>query len=344
MDEGSSYSRAGVDIDTADAAKRDMKSLLTAPKSLVLNELGAFASLIDGTFPALKHPVLVLKAEEPGSKQLLAFRERSHRTIAYDLVNHLLNDVVVMGAAPIAVLDTIICGNLERAVVVELVREIAQACRDQGCYLVGGETSEQPGTLPAGTYVLTATALGVVDKDRIIDGSKIEPGDQIVAFASSGPHSNGYSLIRHLMGDDPRLAEKRVGGRTFMEAILEPHRCYYQALKPLFASAQLHGLAHITGGGIRDNLQRILPAAVRAVIDLSRVRVPDVFRVIRQAGSIADDEMLRTFNLGVGLLAVLPAADADRLVAAPPNGFAVYPIGSIEAGCPTVEFRGSLTW
>jgi phosphoribosylformylglycinamidine cyclo-ligase len=344
MDEGSSYSLAGVDIDAADAAKRDMKSLLKAPKSLVLNEVGAFASLVDGSFPALEHPVLVLKVEEPGSKQLLAFQQGSHRTIAYDLVNHLINDVVVMGAAPVALLDTIICGNLDPAVVVELVRHMAAACREQGCHLVGGETSEQPGVLTAGNYALTAAALGVVDKDRIIDGTKIVPGDQILAFASSGLHTNGYSLVRHLLDADARLADQMVGGRTFMETILEPHRCYYPALKPLFASAPPHGLAHITGGGIRDNLQRILPAGARAVIDLSSLRVPRIFSIIRQAGSIAEDEMLRTFNLGVGLLAVLPRAEADQLLASPPAQYVVYPVGHIEAGAAAVEFRGSIRW
>ena len=203
MKEQLSYKKAGVDIDAADAVKKVMaKSLETADKR-VLNKIGAFASLFDGTFPEYEHPVLVLKTEEPGSKQKLAFQYNRVSSICYDMINHLINDIITMGAKPLSVQDAIICGKLEKEVVTELVHSISQACREQDCVLIGGETSEQPGVLEAGIYILTASLVGVVEKSKIIDGSKIEEGDSVLAVASNGLHTNGYSLVRALMAQKP---------------------------------------------------------------------------------------------------------------------------------------------
>lgn len=343
--DGLSYEKAGVDIDTADAAKRHMAASLETSDPRVLNRLGAFASLFDARLPGLKDPVLVLKMEEPGSKQLLALRHGAVESLCRDLINHLVNDVIVMGATPLAILDTIVCGKLEKDVVTRLVDGMARAAREQGANLVGGETSEQPGVLAAGTYILSVAAVGVVERAKILDGSRIAKGDAVLAIASNGLHTNGYTLVRKLLELRPALAEERAGGESFLQAILRPHVCYYQALKDLFGSPGLHGLAHITGGGIQGNLNRILPAGTAARIDRGTIRILPVFRQIRDEGNVPDADMLRTFNMGVGMTAVVApeAVDSirDRLGKA---GHETYPIGTIEPGDRTVEFHGGLGW
>lgn len=195
MKEQLSYEKAGVNIEVADAAKRAMAKSLETTDKRILNKIGVFATLFDGTFPGYKHPVLVLKTEEPGSKQKLAFQYNRVSPICYDMVNHLINDIVVMGATPLAVQDAIICGKLEKEVVTQIVNSISEACREQDCVLTGGETSEQPGIIEPGIYILTASIVGVVEKSKVIDGSKIRKGDLVLAVASNGPHTNGYSLI-----------------------------------------------------------------------------------------------------------------------------------------------------
>lgn len=340
-----SYKDSGVDISAADAAKREMARSLETNDRRVLNRIGAFASLFDGAFPDCQHPVLVLKMEEPGSKQKLAFQYGRITSLCYDLVNHLINDIAVMGAAPLAVQDVIICGKLEHEKVTEIVAGISQACREQGCTLTGGETSEQPGVLEPGTYVLAASIVGLVDEDRVIDGSRIREGDVVLAVASNGLHTNGYSLARALMARCPDVVDSDVDGETFLDAIMKPHTCYYQALRGVFGMPELHGLAHITGGGIEGNLSRIMPRGLSAVIDLDRIRVLPVFQVIRSLGSVDDADMLRTFNLGVGLVAVVDESAAERLQEyLSAHGCDTYPIGRVTAGDSRVTFQGSLTW
>ena len=345
MDDKLSYQKAGVDITVADATKRAMARSLETSDARVLNRLGAFASLFDASFPGLDHPVLVLKMEEPGSKQKLAAQHGRLAAIAYDLVNHLIDDIIVMGATPLAVLDVIICGHLEKEAVTGLVDAMSRACREQGCTLVGGETSEQPGVLERGLYVLAASIVGVVDKAKILDGSRIALGDQVLAVASNGLHTNGYSLVRALLAKQPQLAEARVGGETFLDAILKPHTCYYQAFRELFAWPELHGLAHITGGGIEGNLNRILPPGTAAAIDLGAIRILPVFKLIRDAGGVDDADMLRTFNLGVGMtLVAAPSATArihEHLAA---KGCESYPVGEIVEGQQRVTCQGALRW
>lgn len=223
----------------------------------------------------------MLKTEEPGTKQILAFQNDRIESVCHD--NHLINDCVVMGAEPLAVQDLVVCGRLEKSTVTRIVSAVSE-----GCVLTGGETTEQPDILPTETYILGFSIVGVVDFENVIDGTNIEVGDSVVAVASSGSHSNGYTLIRDLLVKHPSL---------------KPHRCYYQSIKDLFDGRAV-GLAHITGGGIKENLNRILPAEVNAEIDLDLYKPPLVFEMIQRVGGVSAAEMLRTFNLGVGLTIV----------------------------------------
>jgi phosphoribosylformylglycinamidine cyclo-ligase len=345
MEDKLSYQKAGVDIAVADAAKRDMARSLEPTDRRVLNKLGAFASLFEASFPGCEQPVLVLKMEEPGSKQKLAVQHGRIASIACDLINHLVNDIMVMGATPLAVLDVIVCGKLEKPVVTELVGAMSRACREQGCTLVGGETSEQPGVLEAGLYVLAASIVGVVDKPKILDGSKIAGGDVVLAAASNGLHTNGYSLVRALLAKRPEIAQTRVAGEPFLDALLKPHTCYYPCFRELFEWPELHGIAHITGGGIEGNLNRILPVGLDAAIDLGKIRILPVFKLIKEAGGVDDADMLRTFNLGVGMTLVAEPSAAGRLqqhLAA--KGCDSYVIGEITQGGQEVTYRGTLNW
>jgi len=344
-----SYAAAGVDIAAADAAKEAMATSLETSDQRVLNRLGAFATLFDASFPGHRHPVLVLKTEEPGSKQKLALAHDRVESLCHDLVNHLINDIIVMGAHPLSVQDAIICGHLDGPIVNRLVAGLAEACRAQGCSLTGGETSEQPGVLDEGTYILVANAVGVVEREQIIDGARIAAGDRVISIASNGLHTNGYSLVRALLARDHALAEVDVEGETFLDVILRPHRPYYAAVRDLFTHGGLHGLAHITGGGIEGNLRRIIPATLQAQIDLSALRPPAVFSIIRERGAVEDADMLRTFNLGAGLL-VVAAPDAVETITAhlTARGYESGAIGEIipanGAEANRVAFTGALVW
>ena len=345
MSEGLSYQKSGVDISVADATKRAMADSLETSDARVLNRIGAFASLYDIRFPDYEHPVLVMKMEEPGSKQKLAFQHGRVSSVCYDLIHHLVNDIIVMGAKPLAVQDVIICGKMEKAVVTEIVAAMSDACKGQECALVGGETSEQPGVLEAGLYVLAASIIGVVEKAKVIDGSRIKAGDRVLAAASNGLHTNGYSLVRALMAEDPEVVNANVEGRSFLDAVMEPHRCYYRSFKGLFDRPELHGLAHITGGGIEGNLNRILPGGLGAGIDLSRIRVPAVFRVIRDRGKVSDADMLRTFNLGVGMALVVDPDGAEEIQRhLSGHGVESYDIGEITPGEGKVAYGGAIRW
>lgn len=345
MRKGLSYKDAGVDIDTADATKEAMVKSLETTDRRVLNRIGAYGALFDARFRGYRHPVLVLKMEEPGSKQKLAVQHGRITSICCDLVNHLIDDIIVMGATPLAVQDVIVCGKLERDVVARMVDSIARACREQGCVLTGGETSEQPGVVDAGTYVLAASIVGVVEKAKIIDGSKVRIGDRVIAVASNGLHTNGYSLVRALIARNRSILKADVAGEPFLEAVLKPHTCYYRAFRGLFRLRGLHGIAHVTGGGIRDNLARILPEGLKARIDLARIEVLPVFDVIRRVGGVPDDDMLRTFNLGVGMTILAAEAAVERIrrhLAA--NGHGSYVIGDVAAGRRKVTLCGGLRW
>ena len=345
MSQRLSYASTGVDIDQTDAAKRTMAASMETADPRVLNRIGAFATLLDARFPGYAHPVLVHKSEEPGSKQKLAFAHGRHRGVCYDMVNHLIDDIIVMGAEPISIQDVIVCGAMDGAIVNDLVEALADACRQQGCTLTGGETSVQPGVVPDGLYVLTASVIGVVDKDNIIDGQAIEAGDQVVALASNGLHTNGYTLVRALLDGQPDLLTVDVAGESFLEAVLKPHTCYLQAVRGLFTNPDLHGMAHITGGGLRDNLSRILPPGLNAQLDLEVIQIPQIFHTLRTAGDLEVEDLLRTFNMGVGMvLVVAPEALEQVLAHLAAQDCRAYRLGEIVAGEQGVALQGSLAW
>ncbi|WP_095176108.1 MULTISPECIES: phosphoribosylformylglycinamidine cyclo-ligase [Blautia] len=339
-----SYSKAGVDIAYTDTIKKEMAKHLETGDRRVLNGLGPFASLYDISFPEIKNPVLVLKSEEPGSKQKLAMEYGYTGSICHDMINHLVNDIVVMGAKPLAVLDTIVCGNAEKDTIGALVKGVSEACRENECSLVGGETSVQPQVVEKGVYVLTSSIAGIVEKNRIIDGSAAGEGDVVLALASNGLHTNGYSLVRMLMDRMPEIKLEKVEGETFIEQIMKPHTPYYKALKGILGKDCIHGMAHITGGGIEGNLCRVIPDGLSAVIDLDKIKTLPVFRFIRQCGNISDREMLSTFNCGVGFIMVVQAEAAAQIAVHMNNYCECYEIGRIRTGEQKVVMEHRLNW
>ncbi|MEE2830900.1 MAG: phosphoribosylformylglycinamidine cyclo-ligase [Candidatus Latescibacterota bacterium] len=339
------YAATGVDIDATDAVKRRMVDSIDSGDPRVLNKLGAFAPLVQGSFPGIEDPLLVIKTDEPGSKQKLAIELERFEGLSRDLVNHTVNDVIVMGAQPMYVTDCIVCGRLDEDIVGQLVQGMAAACKDQECVLIGGETSVQPGVVVDGLFVLSATVIGVVDRQAAIDGSAISPGDVLLALSSNGLHTNGYTLVRELMERDSALRARDIDGEAFLDVIMRPHTGYYPVLKSHFGEPGLHGMAHITGGGILDNLKRILPANVDAVVDLSQVAIPPVFAAIREEGSIDDADMLRTFNLGVGLVCVCAADFAAELSNQLTEvGTRTRFVGEVQDGSGQARTMDSLSW
>ena len=349
-----SYEASGVNIDAADEMKRRLGGDVSArgvAHCVPLNRVGAFASLVELDLSKYQNPVFVLKSEEPGSKQLLSIDNDRIEWIAYDLINHLVNDIIVMGATPCAVLDTIICGKMEGDKVLRLVKAMSEACGENDCVLVGGETSEQPGVLPGGRYILQASILGIIDRGSIIDGTAIRCGDVLIALASNGLHTNGYSLVRKLMEAKPAIFDEVICGRSFLDVILTPHMSYASAVRELAGKFRgegggVHGMVHITGGGMRDNLLRVLPGdSLRAAIDLHKVRVPEIFGLIKKYANASDDDMLRTFNNGVGMILVVDASKAHAVEQLMQDlGYEAYEIGLIEDGPREVAFRGAMRW
>jgi len=335
-----------VKIDDANEVKEEITAYLNPADGRILNRTSNFASLYDFGAVKYRHPVLVLKTEEPGSKQLIAARHDRIEGVCHDMVNHLINDCISMGATPLAVQDAIICGRLDKGIVKRIVKAVSEACTNNGCLLTGGETSEQPGVLNDGTYILTSSIVGAVEKDEIIDGSGIQEGDIVIGLASNGVHTNGYTLVRKLMEERPEILDADIAGESFIDAILKPHSCYYPAIKDLFgANSPLKGIAHITGGGIKENLNRILPKNLNAVIDLAAYDITPIFKVIRKYGEVSDAEMLRTFNMGVGLTVVVSPVDADKVIKhINGNGIAVKRIGVVVKGNGTVICENEFKW
>lgn len=340
------YEKSGVNIDTADATKREMAKYVNSDNSRVLNKVGAFASLYDFNFPQYKNPVVVLKTEEPGSKQKFAFKYKKIKNICYDMINHLTNDILVMGATPLTVQDAIICSKIEKDVVSDLVKYISQACKDNGSVLTGGETSEQPDVVEKGIYVLTSSIVGIVEKDEIVDGSKIEKGDVVIALPSNGIHTNGYSFLRMMMEQMPRIENEIIeNGETFIDVIMRSHTPYYKALTPLFGNKDLRGMAHITGGGIQGNLNRILPEKLSAQIDLTKIKILPIFKFIKAKTQTDDAELLKTFNMGVGMTVVVKKGTQDEFVSQfKKTGYDAYVIGEIVDGDKTVKFVNNLVY
>ena len=327
MSKGLSYRDAGVDIDAGDSLVEAIKPFAKRTmRPEVLAGIGGFGALCE--LPKkYKHPVLVSGTDGVGTKLKLAFELDKHDTVGIDLVAMSVNDVLVQGAEPLFFLDYFACGKLDRAVAAEVVKGIARGCELAGCALIGGETAEMPGMYPEGEYDLAGFCVGVVEKERILDGRSIAPGDAILGIASSGPHSNGYSLIRKILQRDPRPPFD----------LLEPTRIYVKPVLALLESVAVKGLAHITGGGLTGNVPRILPSGTKALISKASWPRSDAFKWLQQTGAVAEDEMWRVFNCGIGMVVVVAAAHAkaaaDQLRK---SGETVYEIGRVEksSGAP----------
>ncbi len=314
---GLSYRDAGVDIDAATRAMGGIAALVRSTRTPdTLSEIGSFGGLY--RVPAgLQSPVLVASTDGVGTKLKVAFMTGRHDTIGEDLVNHCVNDILVQGATPLFFLDYLGVGKLEEGVVEAIVTGVARGCRANGCALLGGETAEMPGLYAPGDYDVAGTIVGVVEEGRLLDGSTIEEGDAIIALASTGLHTNGYSLARRIVFDvlklgvnDPFPGETASVG----EVLLRVHRSYLPAVRPLLEEGLVHGLAHITGGGLIDNVPRVLPEGLAARIDRSSWEIPNLFRTLQEAGRVDEMEMFRAFNMGVGMVAIVRAASADGVL------------------------------
>ncbi len=328
------YKQAGVDIEAGNEVVRRIRSLARGTFSPgVLSEIGSFGGLFRLDAADVDDPVLVASADGVGTKLRVAFMAGVHDTVGRDLVNHCVNDILVQGAQPLFFLDYLATGRLDPDVAVQVVEGLSAACRENGCALLGGETAEMPGFYADGEYDVAGFIVGVVSRGRLIDGKRIAPGDALIGIPSSGLHTNGYSLARRIAFD---VAGLGVGshipdlGTTIGEALLEPHRSYLPLIRPLLRSGLIKGMAHITGGGITDNLPRILPEGTGAVIERSSWRVPRLFEWLQRTGKVPDDDMLRTFNMGIGLIVACDNASVDQLVAQMGSG--ATRIGRIEAG------------
>jgi len=313
---GSDYRQAGVDIDAGNETVRRIKSLARSTFTAgVLSDIGSFGGLFRVDRDRWREPVLVSSADGVGTKLKVAFMTGRHDTVGADLVNHCVNDVLVQGAEPLFFLDYLATGRLSPDVAEQVISGIARGCRENGCALVGGETAEMPGFYQDGEYDLAGFIVGVVDRDRIIDGRGIVPGDSLIGLPSAGLHTNGYSLARRVLFDVLGLRPDSVVpelGATVADALLAPHRSYLHAIRPLLEVRAVKGMAHITGGGITENLPRALPPGLGAIVDRRTWRVPPIFAFIQERGGIATDEMLRAFNMGIGLVVVCdPQKSAD---------------------------------
>jgi phosphoribosylformylglycinamidine cyclo-ligase len=336
MSKSLSYRDSGVDLDAAARAKDRLKALVASTRDAhTLSELGQFGGLYEVP-PGMEAPVLVSSADGVGTKLKIAFAAGRHDTVGQCLVNHCVNDILVQGAEPLFFLDYLATGEMDEAVVEEVVRGVAIGCRGNGCALVGGETAQMPGFYASGEYDLAGFVVGVVERGRILDGSRIREGDLLVGLASSGLHTNGYTLARRIVFDEMGLAvtdELPGTGRSVADELLAVHRSYLALLRGPLHAGLLHGLAHVTGGGIPGNLPRVLPSGLGATIERSSWEVPPVFRTLQATGGVAIEEMDRVFNMGVGMIAVVDRASAGAIIdAARGRGVDAWVIGSVGAG------------
>lgn len=337
MNKAITYSDAGVSIDAANAAKEKIKHL--AQKTFnerTLTEIGSFGGMFDAAFPSMRHPVLVASADGVGTKLKVAFETKIHNTIGRDLVNHCVNDILVQGARPLFFLDYIATGSLLPDVVASIVEGVANGCRENGCVLLGGETAEMPGFYSAGEYDVAGFIVGIVDREKVIDGKRITPGDCLLALPSVGLHTNGYSLARKLFFDvagygvDTHLDSLDLSVGT---ALLKPHVSYLNSLKDLLDTGKIKGLAHITGGGLTENIPRILPEGTSVTIARDAWPVLPVFKLMKEIGNVPDAEMYRTFNMGVGMVIVCASDDKESIKSHfKTRGDTCYEIGRVTEG------------
>ncbi len=338
------YRSSGVDIDAGNEVVRRIKRLAKGTHTAgVLSEIGSFGGLFSLGALGLTDPVLVASADGVGTKLKLAFLTNVHDTIGQDLVNHCVNDILVQGARPAFFLDYLATGRLSPDVAAAIIEGIALACRENGCALLGGETAEMPGFYQDGEYDLAGFIIGVVERADIIDGKRIAPGDVLLGLPSTGLHTNGYSLARRIVFDHLKLnvtTHVPELQTTVGEALLRPHRSYLPVIDPLLGTPTIKGMAHITGGGITDNLPRILPAGTAAEIDRATWPVPPLFRWLVDAGGVPEEDAYRTFNMGIGLIVACAPDHQQELLTTfrehgEPNARA---IGRIIAGEPGVSY------
>ena len=338
-DDALRYGSAGVDIDASNAAKHRIKKLVESTfTSGVVGGFGGFGGMF--RLPSgLSKPVLVSSADGVGTKIKVAIDAGRHDTIGRDLVNHCVNDILVQGALPLFFLDYVAIGKLDPAVVEAVVGGVAIGCRENGCALIGGETAEMPGLYTPPDYDLAGFIVGYVEEDAVLGPHRVRPDDVLIALPSSGLHTNGYSLARKIVADRLKLRMTDPfpdGGGTVADVLLAEHKSYLPALKPVLG--RVHALAHITGGGLPENLDRALPPTLDAVLDVSSWRVPAVFRVLMEAGQVQPAEMYRAFNMGVGMVAICaPSEVKSVLAAAAEAGLKAWRIGTLRPGSGAVK-------
>ncbi|MEP6687615.1 MAG: phosphoribosylformylglycinamidine cyclo-ligase [Gemmatimonadales bacterium] len=334
------YAAAGVDLASADEAKARIGVAVAGTRTpLSVGKVGAFGGMV--RIPAgMRRPTLVLSTDGVGTKVMVAVQAGRFDTVGEDLVNHSVNDILVHGATPIAFMDYIAGSGLTVEQIAGLVEGIAHGCRAHGMALAGGETAQMPGLYQPGTYDLAGTIIGVVEEDEALHGDAVVPGDVLLGYASTGLHTNGYTLARRIVFERMKLGladSLGTTGRTVADALLAVHQSYAASVRPILG--RVHALAHITGGGIPGNLVRVLPEGCEAVVDPSSWELPALFATLQQAGQVSTEEMRDVFNLGVGLIAVLPAnAVAAAQAAARAAGIPTWPMGEIRRGTPGVRF------
>jgi phosphoribosylformylglycinamidine cyclo-ligase len=338
------YRDSGVDIAAGNETVRRIKSIARSTFTAgVLSDIGSFGGLFQIDRERYREPVLVSSADGVGTKLKVAFMTGRHDTVGADLVNHCVNDILVQGAEPLFFLDYVATGRLSPDVAERVIAGVAHGCRENGCALLGGETAEMPGFYVDGEYDIAGFIVGIVEKSRVIDGRTIVPGDVLIGLPSAGLHTNGYSLARRVLFDHVGLradtAVPELGG-TVGDALLAPHLSYLPCLKPMIARGLVKGMAHITGGGITENLPRILPDGTAASIDLQSWQVPPIFSYLQHHGRIATDEMLRTFNMGIGLVVVCDPGDSTQVIGDLHRaGSAAVVIGRVTTGSREVQYR-----
>ncbi len=333
MSDSLSYRDAGVDIDAGDQLVENIKPFAKRTmRPEVLGDLGGFGALVEIS-KKYKNPVLVSGTDGVGTKLKLAFDWDKHDTVGIDLVAMSVNDILVQGAEPLFFLDYFACGKLDVARATDVVKGIAQGCEESGCALIGGETAEMPGMYPEGEYDLAGFAVGVVEKDQVINGRSIIPGDIVLGLASNGAHSNGYSLVRKIIErDNPNLDAPFDGDKTLRESIIAPTRLYVKPLLATLKQFTIKGIAHITGGGITENIPRVLPENTVAQIDANSWELPKLFQWLQKAGNVDSQEMYRTFNCGIGMAVIVSAQDAEAVKAfLEEQGETVYRLGTVRA-------------
>ncbi|HEY0529742.1 MAG TPA: phosphoribosylformylglycinamidine cyclo-ligase [Gemmatimonadaceae bacterium] len=337
-DDALRYGSAGVDLEASNAAKNRIRKLVES--TFTKGALGAFGGF-GGMFrmpPEAKKPVLVASADGVGTKVKVAIEANRHNTIGRDLVNHCVNDILVQGALPLFFLDYVAFGKLDAVVVEAVVAGVAAGCRENGCALIGGETAEMPGLYVPPDYDLAGFIVGYVEEDRVLGPERVRADDVLVGLPSAGLHTNGYSLARKIVAERLKLglSDEFPGAKaTAADVLLAEHRSYLPALRPVLD--RVHAMAHITGGGLPGNLDRVLPSNLDAVVDTSSWRVPNVFSVLKKEGSVADSEMHRTFNMGVGMVVICAPTDVNAVVsAAAATGISAWKLGALRPGAGSV--------